>query len=110
MVCVTSKKSLKAELKRRGYTVEHLAKLARVSPYKKDGKKKTKKSLINKIAKRSTGGLARLLGFKSGMKSKGKGRCKYGRKKTGRRGCRKKPGKKRGPKGKGTKECPFRLF
>lgn len=100
MTCVTSKKSLKRELKRRGYSVEHLAKLARVSPHKKNGTKRTKKSLINRIvAKRSTGGLARLLGFKSSKSRSGKrgrGRCARGRKKTGKRGCKKKPGPKRG--------------
>jgi len=103
MVCLTSKKALKAELKRRGYSLEHLAKLARKSVNKKSGGKRTKKSLINAIMKRSAASVARLLGFKAssagGTKRKRKGgkrgRCKYGRKKTGKKGCKKKPGKKR---------------
>lgn len=106
MVCLTSKKSLKAELKHRGYSDEHLAKLARVSLYKKDGTKRTRKSLINRIvSKRTAGGLARLLGFKK----KSAGTCLYGRKKTGNKGCRKKPGKKRGGKKK-KKACKMTLF
>ncbi len=100
-----SKKGLKAELRRRKFTHKHLAELAGLSLYKANGKMRTKKSLINSIVNgRKASTVARKLGItlmgkrrSSRRKGSRKGKCAagYGRKKTGRRGCKKKPGVKR---------------
>lgn len=98
-----SKKGLKAELRRRKFSKSHLARLAHVSVKKADGSERTKKTLISLIVNsRKARGVARLLGLtlagkrhRSSRKG-GKGKCRYKRKKTGRKGCKKKPGPKRG--------------
>lgn len=103
-----SKKGLKAELQRRKFSHKHLSELSGLPMVKANGKLRTKKAHINAIVNgRKAAGVARLLGISlagkrhrksSKTKSKSGGRkkkCRYGRKKTGRHGCRKKPGVKR---------------